>query len=252
MRLGHVALDISRKLFSNWVFTIHHGIAKGHKRRFGLGFVPKWSESLEDRFMSQKNFEGQTVYDIGGYVGLYSLFFASRVGEKGKVVTFEPNPTNFEELNFNLRLNGFTNAETHMVAVGDKPGKLEMATSPYLTSRGSLSKEWQETVGSNEKKFFVDVIAIDEWVEKKKLPKPDFIKIDVEAYELPVLLGMEKTLKRYHPTLLVEVHGPLTAELCDVVLRNGYRVTHLELGQEIKPGHIPTVEHGHLYCEYIQ
>lgn len=249
MSLTHRMLGVARKLFGNHTLTIRHGIAKGFKRRFGLGFVPKWSESKEDLFMREKDLTGQTVFDIGAYVGLYSLFFSHKVGQTGKVYSFEPNPLNFAELNHNLQLNGFHNTKTLMVAVGETPGKLEMVTSPYLTSRGSLDKEWQSHSGKEVQKFAVDVVTIDELVEMKELPKPDFIKIDVEAFELPVLKGMKKTLAKYHPTLLVEIHGPLTKELLEAISPHGYKVTHLELGEEVSPEHVPHVLHGHLYCE---
>lgn len=250
MKPSHLVLDLSRKVLGGVEFTIQHGIAKGHKRRFGLGFVPSWKETKEDQFLRSKDFAGQTIFDIGAYVGLYTTFFSNRAGPSGKVIAFEPNPMNFAELNHNLRLNGFNSTKTMMVAVADKPGKLEMGVSPYLTSRGSLDEGWQGQFRNDVKKITVDVVTIDELVEKGTIPKPDFVKIDVEAFEVQVLKGMQKTLTKYHPTLWVEIHGPLTKELLETICPHGYDVTHFELGQKVHPQYVPQVVHGHLYCVY--
>lgn len=57
----------------------------------------------------------------------------------------------------------------------------------------------------------MDTVTID----SLQLPRVDFIKIDVEGHELEVLWGSRETLKKYHPTLLVEVTSSRTIEfLC--------------------------------------
>ena len=70
------------------VYVVRHGLAKGLKRRGGLGFVPQMGRlSLEETFLEGLDLAGQTVYDIGGYEGVFTLFFARRVGPSGRVVT---------------------------------------------------------------------------------------------------------------------------------------------------------------------
>jgi len=68
------------------------------------------------------DFKGKTVFDVGGYVGIHTLFFARATGEKGRVVTFEPNPRNYEELVYNVRLNGFDNVTTMQIGLGRRYG----------------------------------------------------------------------------------------------------------------------------------
>ena len=111
-------LKILRKLFWNFTFKMRNGLAKGFKRRFGLGFKPKFNLTEEETFLINQDFRGMTIYDIGGYIGIHSIFFANAVREYGKVITFEPNPTNFREIAFNLKINNFKNVRVFPLGIG--------------------------------------------------------------------------------------------------------------------------------------
>ena len=82
-----------RSLLKNRVYTSRSGLVKGLKRKGGVGFIPR-QLSLEEKFLMNLDINGQTIYDIGGNVGIFTMFFARSVGKKGKVITFEPNPWN--------------------------------------------------------------------------------------------------------------------------------------------------------------
>ena len=80
-------------LVKNRIYTSRSGLTKGLKRKGGLGFIPR-QLSLEEKFLMNLDINGQTIYDIGGNVGIFTMFFARSVGKKGKVITFEPNHWN--------------------------------------------------------------------------------------------------------------------------------------------------------------
>jgi len=119
------------------------GLAKGFKRRFGLGFKPKFNLTEEETFLINRDFKGMTVYDIGGYVGIHSIFFADAVRENGKVITFEPNPTNFREIAFNLKINNFKNVRVFPLGKNKERGILKLNIDPIRYSRGSFIKKNQ-------------------------------------------------------------------------------------------------------------
>ena len=79
---------ISLHLFDTVTYTVHHGLLKGMKRKGGLGWAPKMFspgiETAEHRFWSGLDLSGMTVYDIGAFHGLLTLFFASRASEIGR------------------------------------------------------------------------------------------------------------------------------------------------------------------------
>jgi hypothetical protein len=65
----------------------------------------------------------------------------------------------------------------------------------------------------SEKKTLRTTISIDDY--SKDHPNPDIVKIDVEGHEYAVLKGMSDTIKNSHPTIYVEVHPELLADLGD-------------------------------------
>jgi hypothetical protein len=54
--------------------------------------------------------ENDTVIDIGGYIGSFSIP-AARFARRGTVYSFEPSPDNFAQLERNLALNRVTNVK---------------------------------------------------------------------------------------------------------------------------------------------
>ncbi|HEX6028665.1 MAG TPA: FkbM family methyltransferase, partial [Nitrososphaeraceae archaeon] len=53
--------------------------------------------------------EEDVVVDIGAHIGRYTIIASKRVGANGKVVAIEADPSNFELLNRNIKLNQLTN-----------------------------------------------------------------------------------------------------------------------------------------------
>src|SRR5215831_524624 len=136
-----IAVTLNR-LFKDHTYTSRHGLAKGLRRKGGLAFlpsfVPRSTEMIkEEVFIEALDLTGQTVYDIGGDQGIYTLFFARKVGEKGKVITFEPNPVSHAHIVTNVALNGFTHVEVRNVAVGEKAGKMIFAFPSKDPGRGT-------------------------------------------------------------------------------------------------------------------
>ena len=107
---------ISRYLFDTTIYTVRHGLLKGLKRKGGLGWVPAMLSpgiaTPEQEFWSGLNLSGMTVYDVGAFHGLLTLFFATRAS---RVVCFEPNTQNHQRMTENLELNGIQNVEVRKV-----------------------------------------------------------------------------------------------------------------------------------------
>lgn len=141
-----------------------------------------------------------TVLDIGANIGYYTLLLSQLVGEDGLVVAIEPYPGNVHLLELNLRLNRVTNVKVMSVAVSD-----EVGTAQMFVSGGSNWHSLRPTELTGKETISVPTVTIDTIVAQLERPI-DLIRMDIEGWETKALSGAEGTLKRYCPTLIMEVH----------------------------------------------
>ena len=77
------------------------------------------------RAMTQVVHEGFVAINVGGHHGYYGLILSRLVGPKGRVIVFEPIPSNFQILTENIRLNHCANVEAVNKAVSDNSARLD-------------------------------------------------------------------------------------------------------------------------------
>jgi FkbM family methyltransferase len=148
--------------------------------------------------------EGSTVYDVGAHAGFYSMLAHVISGPRGKVIAFEPLPSNLNYLREHLRINGMEDVDVIEAAVSDKEGE-----SLFAVGLGSF--DGRLAAGGN---LSVRTVTLDDLLESGRIPPPDFIKMDVEGGELAALKGSFSLLKKYHPTLFLATHGPAVHQQC--------------------------------------
>ena len=74
----------------------------------------------EDLLQLFRPTKGDIVVDVGAYLGRYTLTSSNLVGENGKVVAIEGDPSHYEMLDKNLRLNRTSNVTPINCMVGSK------------------------------------------------------------------------------------------------------------------------------------
>lgn len=137
---------------------------------------------------------GTTAVDVGAHVGSHTLSMSKFVGEQGKVISFEPLKKLYTELVHNVTLNDRHNVTAYRCALGSTFQEIEM--NPALPDN-----EGATAIGQGGDP--APMITLD----SLNLENVSFIKIDVENYEYEVLKGAEKTIRKYHPYMIIEIMG---------------------------------------------
>jgi hypothetical protein len=82
-------------------------------------------------------------------------------------------------------------------------------------------------MGESEfEKCQVEIRTLDQYLVDVDLDRVDFVKIDVEGFELNVLRGAENTLSQFKPTIILEYderrHGEQSDSIKELLRRHGY------------------------------
>jgi FkbM family methyltransferase len=160
---------------------------------------------------------GMTVFDVGANIGAHTCLFAKHVGEHGKVIAFEPMPWALAKMKRNLALNNFRNVSIENRALSDENGKFELHFRSSWKLGAARSTEHRDSL----EPIAVDLITLDELSE----PRLDFLKVDVDGFELKVFRGAVRTLKTLRPTVITEL-GENAGEIIDLLKSCGYGFLH--------------------------
>lgn len=230
-----------------------HTYGPGGKDRIAirLGRYGLWSyEGETTRIFLPLVARANTVIDIGANTGFFALLAA--IANPGcKVWAFEPVPFIHEMLLQNLRLNGLSNLESVPMAVADFTGE-----TPFFVTRtsGGIPLDSSACSGFRERveEFRLPTITLDEYVEKKQLPKLDLVKIDAEATEIKVIRGALRTLRQHRPLVICEVLENVNQDGLEQMLGVlGYRFYHISpAGLERRPhlhGSLAKDQRNHLF-----
>jgi len=140
--------------------------------------------------------EEQTFVDVGACLGYYSLLASQIVGEKGRVLAFEPEMTNFDYLYHNVALNDCQNVRILNCAASDQQGLANL----HISNRhiGCHSLFYSKRSGHTQNARVVDIMPIDKCIDRV-----DMVKIDVEGWEYYVLKGMESFFQKSENPIIV-------------------------------------------------
>lgn len=109
---------------------------------------------------------------------------------------------------------------------------------------------------TNARREEIQVKTLDQELAEAHLPQPDFMKVDVEGYELPVLQGARHILATTHPAIYLEMHGETMNEkranvraIVEYLNDAGYDdILHVESGQKINGKNSELAVRGHLFA----
>ena len=200
-----------------------------HKLYIRRLVLKEWIRGRTDikflKYLSNKNLNS---LDVGAYKGVYTYF----ISKYSKIVyAFEPNPKSYKILKKTVN----KNVKVFPYALSDKSSsdflKIPKGKKGYSNQGGSIRNV---KLDKNFGKLKVETKKIDDL----KLKNIGFIKIDAEGVELQVLKGAKKLIKKYKPTLLIEIEERYISEpiekTLNKILNLGYRGFAL-IGETLTP-----------------
>jgi FkbM family methyltransferase len=150
-------------------------------------------DSGERRFLRDflANRKAPVVLDVGANVGDYAAKVMTLV-PAALLFAFEPHPKTFQKLKLASERYGF---KAFNVGCGDENAKLNLYD--YANGDGSVHasiyRDVIETVHCGKSvAHLVDVVRLDEFVERLNLKEIDLLKIDTEGNEMAVLKGFKR------------------------------------------------------------
>ena len=182
---------------------------------------------------------GDTVWDIGANVGLFSFAAAVAAGPAGRVLAVEPDTVMAGLLRRSAAVNsGHAPVEILPAAVSDQESvaRFHIARRNRLTNY--LDGFGSSQTGGMRTTELVPTLTLD-WLAAR-FPAPDVIKIDVEQAEVAVLAGGSSVLG-HASTIICEVAARNSTAVRDVLDRHGYVLYDGDLpsGERVPVGAAP-------------
>jgi FkbM family methyltransferase len=152
--------------------------------------------------------DGCIVLDAGANCGIFSIPIAQRIRERGgRVIAFEPQRMMFNALSGSVALNDLRNIFAYQMALSDTEGHVELPEINYHSNAADTdfgSVEVSKLSQPPAPSFLTDRVVKCMTIDGMRLHRLDFVKIDVEGFELNVLIGGKKTIQYYRPFLHIE------------------------------------------------
>lgn len=143
------------------------------------------------------------ILDIGANVGTFLYQLENKLSHEN-IYAFEPNKKLYRRLK---RL--FPRMRIFPLALSDENTtaefKVPIINGKMIASRGTLNTDYKEKGEEKSYTETVKVIKLDDWAAIENFDKLDFIKIDVEGNEMKTLSGAREIIRKYSPTLMVEM-----------------------------------------------
>ena len=172
-------------------------------------------EREETRMIQKILRKGMIVIDIGANIGYYAMIEASLVTESGQVYAIEPEPRNFELLQQNIKLNNYHHVDAFQAGIGDKTGFAKLYVSEHSNLHNLLRPLHEK---NDDSAIDVNVYRLDDFLRKNNIipSNINFIRMDIEGYEVNAIAGMQETLRaakrlnlfiEFHPGYIEDIAG---------------------------------------------
>ncbi len=199
------------------------------KNRYGLffcgnNFSTLWGccsmcEPIQRKYLVLN--EGVAV-DLGSNCGMFTIPLARRLGDKGKVISVEPDKENIKILKRNIALNKLQNVIVVEKGCFSKKGEMTLYLDDLGTGGHSLLSRGEKN------KVLIPVDSLDDILKELKIDHVDLIKMDVMGVELETFEGAKQILKKCHPKIVFELlHKEDKRKVYNFLFQYNYKIKQI-------------------------
>jgi FkbM family methyltransferase len=212
-------------------------------------------------FIQKQVKEGDTFVDLGANIGYFSMLASTIVGSSGRVIAIEAAPDTFAKLHANLDRNGYRNVECLNVAATKDPCYVDILCQDAKNIGCNQVTVVDEASGKVRGQPILEILG-------DQVAHTNFIKIDIEGAEAPVLEQILLHRDRFPDrlTIVAEIKGDSCSYIDQFrnagfqvsALPNTYRIGYLLIRHYLKQFHedaftvtIPIKQYAIEYTDYI-
>jgi FkbM family methyltransferase len=168
-------------------------------------------------------YNGGDFVDIGAFQGVYELVLAAKANNGARFLACEPDRRAFPILLNNLGAAARIYPQINFFPLPIAAGSGQPIMISYPAGEAGHPQFGSGTDGMDSPRS----ITVDTLVDSFGL-NPSLVKIDVEGAELSVLRGLTRTIDRFRPMIMLEIHkqmlppGVSEQEVKDFLLERSY------------------------------
>lgn len=210
-----------------WNITEKDSAIKVRCRKYSSDLLVFHQIFVEDEFkeliqiINHNGIVIKNIIDVGSNIGL-SVLRLAKAFPKAKFVCVEPDPSNFEQLSFNMINN-------HIDANLEKKGVWKDSGLLYFDRSFRDGSEW--SVALTEEKVsedYIEAVSINTLVDKYKIQSIDLLKIDIEGGERYIFNLENKNLAFLDITkaIAIEIHDEYNIKdiIVSILKQRGFQI----------------------------
>ncbi|WP_020532931.1 FkbM family methyltransferase [Flexithrix dorotheae] len=171
-------------------------------------------EHYQVKFLSKMIKDGDYCIDIGANLGYFSIPISQLIGKSGKLFSIEPVELFREVLLRNVAYFSGDNVEVMPYALGEEDEKEIMLGTPNVDGviRHGRTEVLENTEENTDLAYQHKAVMMKPETLFSDLPRLNFIKCDVEGYELHIIPHFLSLIEKFRPILEIEI-DPLSHKL---------------------------------------
>lgn len=170
-------------------------------------------------------YEPAVIVDVGAHYGYFSIFASLNAGPEATIIAVEPSQHNFNILRRNIRDSRVENVYPIRAAISDQSGEAELYLGRH--ENHSLFREGDGPVETEK----VRAITLDTLLHEQGLEEVDFLKLDCEGAEYPILLEAGASLLDRIETISIEFHDLKRQEYTGLALARHLKAHGFEIAR---------------------